>query len=122
VTGIRDDVYLTVVGDVNGHDKQKEIKGWRCAGKTNSLNPSILVGKTWPPIGTRTNCFLMASLQSDEAQDPSPLLSPQRTKRAPGTPAHVLKTARVRLRGFGMTFLIFILIFGVPYGHDKDYA
>jgi hypothetical protein len=107
---------LKVVGDVNGHDKQKEIKGWRRAKK----DPVGIDG--FDELGTRTNCFLMASLQSDEAQDPSPLLSPQRTKRAPGTPAHVLKTARVRLRGFGMTFLIFILIFGVPYGHDKDYA
>jgi hypothetical protein len=42
LTGIRDDVYFKVFGDVNGHDKQKEIKGWRCAKKdklVESLNP-----------------------------------------------------------------------------------
>jgi hypothetical protein len=42
LTGIRDDAYLKVVGDVNGHDKQKKIKRWRRAKKdklVESINP-----------------------------------------------------------------------------------
>jgi len=38
-----------------------------------------------------------------QAQDPSVLLPPQRTKRAPGTPVLALMTARVRLTDVGMT-------------------
>src|SRR6266849_6217214 len=60
----------------------------------------------WERVGWKQGCSCLIHYAPKQTQGPSVLLPPQRTKRAPGTPVHALKKARVRLTNVGMTMFL----------------